>query len=500
MVFAALFLAALLPVMMTPIPAMVDYPNHLARMFILARDGTPAAHPFYQVSWAVYPNLAMDLIVPQLARFVGVELGTRLFLLAAQILTVTGACAIEIAVKRRFQASGFIALMALYSIPFAWGFLNFQFALGLALWGIAGWILLQDRAWTTRAAIHALFVALLFGAHLFALGIYGFVLGLHELWRAWSRRSPMRDIAVRFLTLALPAVVAFGLMAISGGSIGREGTAWGLSLKLTICFATLNGYSLPVSAGGTAVFVSLIFMLTRRGAFRVRQSGFWIASGLAILFLLLPSRLFDTSFVDLRIIVAALLIVPAFVVVAPPSRTWARIASGVVVGLTLVNVGSALVIAGTYRGEYEALIASFAQVKTGARVIAGHSGEGDDPPARDLADYPIYNAVTLAVAYADAFVPTLFTSVGKQPIVVNAAHRHLAVPYGGPVAMRVLRDVAQGLPTDEAPPYARAWTKDFNYLYVVGRSAPNPMPDVLTPLAAASRFTLYRIEKSTGTD
>jgi hypothetical protein len=500
LVFAVLFLVALLPVLTTPIPAMVDYPNHLARMFILVRDGTPAAHPFYQVSWAVYPNLAMDLIVPQLARLVSVELATRLFLLAAQILVVTGACAIEIAVKRRLQASGFIALMALYSIPFAWGFLNFQFALGLALWGVAGWILLQNRTWTARAAVHTLFVALLFGAHLFALGIYGFVLGLHELWRAWSRLSPMRDIAFRFLTLALPALVAFGFMAMSGGSIGQEGTAWRLPLKLITLVMTLNGYTLPISVCGTAVLVSLILMLARRGAFRFLQSGLWIASGLAILFLLTPSRLFDTSFVDLRIIVAALLIVPAFVVVSPPSRTWARLAGGAVVGLTLLNAGSALVVAGTYRVEYEALVASFGQVRTGARVIAGHSGEGDDPPARDLADYPIYNAVTLAVAYADAFVPTLFTSAGKQPIVVNAAHRHLAVPYGGPVAMRVLRDVAQGLPTEEAPPYARAWTRDFDYLYVVGRSAPNPMPGVLTPLANASRFTLYRIEKSAERD
>ncbi|WP_238243009.1 hypothetical protein [Methylobacterium iners] len=487
--------------LITPIPAMVDYPNHLARMFILARDGTPAAHPFYQVAWAVHPNLAVDLIVPQLARIVGVEPATRLFLLAAQILTVTGACAIEFAVKRRLQVSGFVALMALYSIPFAWGFLNFQFALGLALWGIAGSIVLQDRAWTARAAVHTVFVAMLFGAHLFALGIYGFVLGVHELWRAWSRSSPMRDIASRFLALALPALIAFGFMATNGGSVERDAMLWAPEWKIVLLFTTLNGYCLPLAFAGTGIFLGIVYLLAKRGALHAMQSGLWHAIGLTFLFVIFPVRfLFDTSFVDLRITVAALLIVPAFVVVSPPSRTWARLAGALIVAVTLLNIGSALAVSATYKREYQALIDSLGQVKKGARILAGHSGDGTDPPIHDLADYPIYHAVTLAVAYADAFVPTLFTGVGKQPIVVKPAHRHLAAPDGGIIATRLLRKIAQGMPVEGAPPYARAWTKEFDYLYVVGRPVPNPLPDVLTPLAAASRFTLYRIEKPAKAD
>ncbi|WP_245259380.1 hypothetical protein [Methylobacterium sp. 77] len=492
-VFAVLFAVALLPVLATPIPAMVDYPNHLARMHILVRDGTPAAHPFYRVTWAFYPNLAMDLVVPRIARWTSVEFATRLFLLASQILTVTGACAIELAVKRRFQVSGFLALMVLYSVPFAWGFVNFQFALGIALWGIAGWIVLQDRAWALRLGVHTGFVALLFGAHLFALGLYGFTLGMHELWRALTRHPPLRETLSRFLVLALPALVAFAIMRMSGGAVGQEGTSWNGQTKLMMLFATLNGYDLWLSTGGTVILVGFTALAAMRGAFRPVQSGSWLAAGLAALFVALPTRLFDTAFVDLRVTVAALLIVPGFIVVSPPSRAWGRLAGTVVLGLTLVNVASALTVAATYRGEYAALITSFGQVKPGARVLVGHSGSGQDPPLGDLADYPIYNAATLAVAYADAFVPTLFTSLGKQPVTVIDGLRHLAVPYGAPTPIAALRDVAEGRPGDGVPDYARAWTKDFDYLYVVGPSIPNPMPGLLVPLAASSRFALYRI-------
>ena len=71
----------------------------------------------------------MDLVIPQIARLAGVESATRLFLLLSQILIVGGAMALERVVKGRVQVSGFVAVMFLYCLPFAWGFVNFEFGL-----------------------------------------------------------------------------------------------------------------------------------------------------------------------------------------------------------------------------------------------------------------------------------------------------------------------------------------------------------------------------------
>ena len=49
-VFSLLAAASLLPVLLTPIPAMVDYPNHLARMYLLSGNGTADANPARQIS------------------------------------------------------------------------------------------------------------------------------------------------------------------------------------------------------------------------------------------------------------------------------------------------------------------------------------------------------------------------------------------------------------------------------------------------------------------
>src|SRR5438552_14923988 len=86
-----LFLVSVSPVLMVAIPAMADYPNHLARMYVLTAADTPEANPFYEVTRFLYPNLAMDLLVPPLARLLGVELATKVFLLVSQILIVSGA-------------------------------------------------------------------------------------------------------------------------------------------------------------------------------------------------------------------------------------------------------------------------------------------------------------------------------------------------------------------------------------------------------------------------
>src|SRR6478736_9866236 len=143
-VFVLLTAASLLPVLLTPIPAMVDYVNHLTRMYILSQNASADANPYYEVAWAFYPNLGMDLLVPQMARLISVENATRLFLLLSQLLIVGGALLLEWARKGRVRLAGFAALAFLYCLPFSWGFVNFEFGLGLALCGIAIYLMLSE--------------------------------------------------------------------------------------------------------------------------------------------------------------------------------------------------------------------------------------------------------------------------------------------------------------------------------------------------------------------
>ena len=131
----------------------------------------------------------------------------------------------------------------------------------------------------------------------------------------------------------------------------------------------------------------------------------------------------------------------------------------------------------------------------GTKVLIGHGGEANDPPMHNLAEYPIYNAPTLAVHDADAYVPNFFTARGKQPVAVGPGLERLAVLHAEPAPVRLLKHIAeQGAPAG-TPAFVRSWPKDFDYLYMLGPRVPNPMPALLEEIAAGTRFILYRIRK-----
>lgn len=494
-VLAVLAAISLVPVLMTPIPVMVDYPNHLARMYILSRDGTPDANPHYQVVWAFYPNLGMDLLVPQLARLTSVESATRLFLLLSQVLIVGGALLLERVRKGRVEFAGFAALAFLYCLPFSWGFVNFEFGLGLALTGIAVYLRLAESAWPLRFVANLIFVVALYLAHFFSLGIYGAALGLFELSRIQQRQIASSVAAARLGALALPAIVLLGIMHVTAGSIGSEGTNWFLGFKPVWPLRIMNGYNLTTAAAtGLALMIALLFA-ARRGALRLDPAGIWLASGFALLYLGIPSKLLGTSFADLRVIPAAALILPAFCSLSLPTRRWRMAALAGISSIILVNVAVVLAVWLPYRADYSAIIASFQKINRGARILVGSVHDNGDPPFADLTSYPMYYAPTLAVHYANAFVPNLFTETGKQPVRPREALRNLAIPYGGPVPAELLAAIATGRSPADVPPFVRTWYRDFDYLYVLGSPAANPLPELLEELATSERFVLYRIRR-----
>jgi hypothetical protein len=295
--------------------------------------------------------------------------------------------------------------------------------------------------------------------------------------------------------LALPAVLVLGAMVLSGTTIGGAGSSWLFAYKPLWLFHIMNGYSLPVSAATLVVLIGFLYVLIKRGAFSLIPVGLWIAVGFLFLYVAIPSRLLATSYADFRIIAAGAFILPAFCRLTLPSRRWLIAALGVVAAITLANLAVVVYVWTSYRADYDELIASFAKIEKNALVLVAHSGEADDPPLRDLLDYPMYNAPTLAVHYANAFVPSFFAATGRTLVIAHAPYVHLVEPaLDGMVPVVVLKAIAAGTSSD-APEFLRNWRSDFDYLYVLGPRTDNPLPGELTELYAAPRFVLYAVRK-----
>lgn len=489
--FACLLALSLAPVIFVEFPAMVDYPNHLARMSILARAGTDAAHPFYEVHWALYPNLAMDLLVPPMARWMGVELATKLFYVVSQLLIVTGAMSLSFVARGRAIAAGVTACLCLYAIPFAFGFVNFEFALGLALFAIAAWLALAGRSLSLRLTVHCAAVVILFFAHLFALGTYGFAIGLLELWRIHRERPAIVPTLVLIAGMTAPAAALAVIVTTIDESVGGSGTLWNAGYKI-FWLGMLNGWSRQVAFVLALVVGIPLAIGLARGWFRFAGPGSWLAVGFVLLFIALPFRLFDTGFVDGRAIIAVLLILPAFTVARWPDAGSRQLVWAAAISACLVNVAYVGWVQWTYQSEYRQLMAALDLMPRGKRLIAADLLEQNDPPYV-LLDYPMHHAATFAVYRRDAFVPTLFTYPGKQPLRPAATVQHLAIPEGAPIAWRLLQSYAAGAQPVQHLRYAGTWWLDFDYLLMLHAEGLDPSPDLLEKIASGQRFVLYRI-------
>jgi hypothetical protein len=451
---------------------------------------------FYQINWKLNPYIAMDLIVPQLARIVSVETAARLFYIASQCLIFTGAIAAEYAMKRQHQLAGYTAVAMLYCAPFTLGLLNFEFGLGLALWGVACWLLVQDRTWIIRLVCHSIFVVILFLSHFFALGIYGLTVGLYELWRIHSQAWQLKRLAQMGMILATPAVIMLALMWFSGASIGGSVIEWSLPWKLLSLSVFMSGYSLPLSALCLAVFTIVWLFLRYKNAFVFLAPGKWIATGYLLLYLIVPWRLFDPAYIELRVIVAAILFLPACISFVSKKNWHFYLAASGMTLIAIVLTGKVFFVWHVYQPEYAKMKLSFGHIQPKSRILIGDSWNGGS-----RTDGPMYFAPTLAVYYAGALVPSFFTTPATQNVRLKQEFKRFEVTDSfqyRPVPLDELIAIAGGSSSPASPPFVNHWVSDFDYLYVVGRHISNLMPDLLEELTSSERFALYRIRKRSG--
>ena len=206
-------LGLLVPLWVTPIVPSSDLFFHAARMFVLQNPGTPYASDWYQVDWAPIPNLAMDIIVPPLASLVGTMPAVNAFVGLTLFLIFSGTLALHYALYGRLSWLPLAACLFIYNQVLFFGFLNYLFGIGLALWALAAWFYLEDAPWG-QVLSGIVLAALLYLCHLFAVVLYGLVIGTAELPALWRSRS-LRTVFHHGARVAAPFIIPLLLLLLS---------------------------------------------------------------------------------------------------------------------------------------------------------------------------------------------------------------------------------------------------------------------------------------------
>ena len=408
------------PIFSTVLPPLFDYPNHLARFWLLLTGG----NAFYAVRWAPLPNLGGDLIVPLLARLLPLDLAGKLFLVLSFALIVGGAAWLNRIVSGGWRLWPLLTVAFLYNRQFLWGFINYLFGLGVALCGLALWLALERAQAWLRLAAATLFALLCFFSHIAAFGLYALMIAGVEAWPAldeWQARQ-WRVLGRRIALLAgqfvIPAAVVVGSWsAVSGGGISYA--AWWR--KADLLFSVFDNYSRPFDV---ACFALLLILLGGLGWHQRLRLAPRLVPAIALVFaayLLLPSQLLSGSGADHRIPVALFVLLVAAAAPRFPGRKTALVIGGAAAAVLFARL--AVIEAVWLRADrvYAADLAGIDALPVGVKLAVAYP-----PGAVNAAAIPEAHLATVAVWRRAAFVPTLFAFPGQQPIGLKPPYDRLA--------------------------------------------------------------------------
>jgi len=418
--FALLLTLSAVPVFSTVVPPLVDYPNHLARMYLLAEGG----NAFYSVHWAPLPDLAEDLIVPPLTRVIPLDIAAKLFLVAIFALMAGGVMWLNRVVTGGWRIWPLLGFLFLYNRTLLWGFVNYLFGIGVALGGTALWLALERWRWWLRVPSSTLVALACYFSHIAAFGFYALVvLGVEALPAMTELRASQWPALGRRIVIAAPQFVAPAvlLLGVPRASPGGMVSYPGLWRKADLLFSVFDNYDRVFDLACFALFLALIGGLawTRRLGMGPR-----VASAAGIVFaayLLLPSQIYSGSGADHRLPIAFFLLLVA---ASAPRFSDRRVAAAVGVVAASILVIRLGVIEHVWRVAdrvYSADLGGIDTLPRGSKLAIVHPAD-----LFHVVPVPEVHLAVLAIPRREVFVPTLFAIAGQHPVALKPAFAALA--------------------------------------------------------------------------
>ena len=493
--FVLLMTAASIPIATHPLPPLSDYINHLARTHVISAIGSDAnLARFYTIEWEILPNLMIDLIVPILHRFMDVYLAGQIFTVLAFVLIVSGTLALNRALIGRWSALPLIAMPLLYNGVLLVGVMNYVFGIGLALWGLAAWIALRERTWPWRFAVCMLFVLVLYICHLFAAGLYGLGLLAVELHRLWSKRAePLLPRLVDFFATGLPFIPFFALL-IAGPTWNAPGVPafWEMWGKIDGLMAAINVYYPHVAYGLIAMVAIAATYARYHHALSFHPVGWAILGVGTVIYLAMPRALLAAHLADQRLPIAVAFMVVSCFDVDLRHRMARRGFVALIAFLLAARVIEVQLVWDHLAHGTEEFLQSVKLIKRGARVLVVH---GDRSAGKEISDFGLVHAASLATIEGSAMVTTAFTVSGKHILHVRKEYQKFvetedrsppSIPHFVQAADRTRAGVSY---------FWDFWPRHYDYVYILFTAAGAGNPDIkhLELIYGGAGFQLYRV-------
>ena len=303
---AALIIASMIPLLYPPIPPLVDLPGHMGRYRVeLGLASSPHLQQYFTYHWSLMGNLGLDLLIVPMAKLFGLELGTKLLILAIPPLTVAGFLWMAREVHHILPPTALFALPFVYGHPFLFGFVNFSLSMALAFLAFGLWLrMARLNATRLRLVVFVPISLLLWMVHTYGWGLLGLLafsaesVRQHDRGRNWFMAGVHG--ALHASVMILPLFLTLYWQSGDKGALAHDWFNWKIKWRF-IRAALRDRWDWYDQASLAVVAVLLVVVIFHRKLTFSRNLLF-SALVLSIVYAILPRIIFASAYADMRLV------------------------------------------------------------------------------------------------------------------------------------------------------------------------------------------------------
>jgi len=360
-----LSLVAVLPLWTVPYPVVTDYPNHLARWFVLfhMKDAAYQFATFYAPAWGPLPYISPDILAMVLQYFLPIDVvGKCILSLCIVLVAAATYFFLQQASPENAGLASFGILMA-FNPNFLMGSISNEFSLAFCLLVVGLWVsYCKDPRVTTAAGI-VVGLLLVYLSHLSGFFAAGLVMGVYALFQE-QRWKKLGILAM----LSLPALL---ILVYSPGHVGSDASfqygglvVWGKLKHLIFPLRLYTSRTLDLIF--FAGFALLIFLVWKKKPLFEWQTVWLAVSGVLLLaYFVAPGQYGFGGYIDTRFL-------PFVYLFLLPAVRFKRVPRYLQIGLALLVLFRIATVEQMFvsrQHEPNQLTASFAAVPRNARVL-----------------------------------------------------------------------------------------------------------------------------------
>ncbi len=518
-ILAICLLAAVLPVLLVEMPIIMDYPNHLARIWILSGGHLAGPlSPVYQPDWLqASTNIAIDAFGAALAHFLSLSIASKILLILMFAGPPAAAALLHQSVFKSPHAWQICFFILTWTTTAVAGFMSYQIGIAAALMAAV----LDHRIPGSSISLFVRRVAtaaLLLVIHPFALIFFiilagGLMLGEKVAVPFEKARfvKIIKSTAMLAVAACIPLLTLFILAPNPPGSYSTTGPLidWYFSAKgiFKSILSPLLTYQRDVDLILTFPILAVLLWSALFGRIRIH---FGLAVAAGVLFLLAaiaPSSIGDASWLQRRFPLMAVLTLMA--AVRPEmglKRRRELLLAAILITALCIRAGWITNIWIERQSDIRSLYAAAKNVPAGSLILPilqVPANPKEVPLGRIIVGCPYskFEPVerhfpSLLVIKNQVFIPTLFSIPGQHALKVLPPWDEISVGSSGvPSMYEFLRPNEITLKTD---PYLLHWRSRFDYVLVLNtdlqaHDITSRVPEGLKLEKDAGYATLYRV-------